>query len=811
MVGGWLSVIPPTAQALWNIPGQAMSTLETAEQAIAPSQDGSNPMKGPTEPSTGGISAIGAPNTPLTEGSDIVRPLGTSPASPDEQNAKSGTAKLTLASGIQQGIATNMEFAENLGSRLLGLTPLVPNALLKVFGGPQLQAAIDPKVQAFLATQGLPIRSGEAPTDMDPAALRTEALVRRMQANSVTQRLGGNVGDSTQQFLTAWNGGAPLTPEQQSASGYPVQSKKVQDVADTVNNLASVPEFGAMEGLLEASGIKSVLRDSAATLVKSSADIPNLVSKITAPKVVDPATAAAGQAALENSVRTAITAAVGHQVGIPWPITLAFNPLVGPIAKPIAGVLGLVGQAAGLIPKATSLLASHIGDALSTAGQDALDGTSLLSTRAAIKQFIGKSALGATETGMEMAPIAQLGGNTDQEKASLFVGGMGLGMLGHAVPDIAGIARNELGDKLFITDNNYGRNTPAAPPTPYGSDPTLDALHARAVSTNDSTTGQPVFSNSKQNLINNTRSALNGMAEVYVLNPASYEDQIGKMADRGVISNPLVNSRGIAIDPSPDTNQARILVRSDSFDEAFAHELGHPLYSRLSPEDQDLAFKLYARKNDPNAFTQNYTSKLPGSPPGGVTFDSLPTEAEAAAGKVSPMPGMSQEDMKNEMGAEAISGLVKGGALNDLTRNPGLIHQGRQMVGRILEHLGMDPVTVASQSPLGLKQSVGASYVLEPLVRDAIRRNTGVGEQLPPDLQGTAKGETSGAKGTDNTTGSSSKGPVPNAPVGGPKPAGPNGAKIDPESGLDESLISAIQKKGFSRTQVRFRSKIEGE
>jgi hypothetical protein len=78
--------------------------------------------------------------------------------------------------------------------------------------------------------------------------------------------------------------------------------------------------------------------------------------------------------------------------------------------------------------------------------------------------------MAVAERTAEMAPVEMLGGDTPEQKEALFLGGMGLGLAGdaiHGAPDIVG---NELGDKLFITDNNYGDKSPPKPPTPYGTD-----------------------------------------------------------------------------------------------------------------------------------------------------------------------------------------------------------------------------------------------------------------------------------------------------------------------------------------------------
>ena len=87
------------------------------------------------------------------------------------------------------------------------------------------------------------------------------------------------------------------------------------------------------------------------------------------------------------------------------------------------------------------------------------------------------------------------------------------------------------------------------------------------------------------------------------------------------------------------------------------------------------------------------------------------------------------------MVTEATSGLIKGHSLRELTNDPTKLAVGQKALWNVLDSLGFDPFTTRSNSVMGVKQSIMAANMLEPLVRKTLRDNPGTGKP-PVDLSG---------------------------------------------------------------------------
>jgi hypothetical protein len=770
-----------------EIPGQLFGAAANIGNIVAPS----NAVPGVPE----------APNASQAEAEGISAALapkeagGTAPVQPKYDNDKTSPVNLehqtvtdlnreraerALVAGTEEGTAQFTEWAENSISHLIGLSSTAPNAVLKLLGGPEI-GYIDPRFQAIMASRGAPIRSDKSYMDMDPKQMAAQLYTDRMQSGLHAARSEGYVGQGTQQMLNAFAGRTVDTPEGYAAKGFPIPLKAIQDTAATANLGEGMVGLGLVGRLAEAAGITSVLNSSVQATQRSIAGgLENMAQNMHDFQMPPVATKIA-----KGLVGTATKAIAGHYIGqtlgIPGPLAAV---AAGMFKMPLVDYgVDLIAGGAGNISKATSFLASHAADAMRLAADNS---ENLLATRSAAKQILVTGMQRAGEGMMGMTP-ALLGAKTPQDIGSLLGMGTSLGLLSHAVPDAAAIAQNRLADSAFITDTNWGQSRkPADPPTPYGTNKALDEAHEQALNSLDPATGKPMFSNAQKHLINQTRTQANGMSEIYVLNPKPYAAEMERMQNLGWMNDPVMNSRGVAIDPNPGQNQARVLVRADAFDDAFHHELAHPIISRMelgNPQDLSTFFQAFSRTNDPNDFTSDYTSRATLGQQS-ATYDQLPSQTEINNGTGQFVPGlrgMTKEDMQREMATEALSGLLKGGSIRDLTRDPTMFHQTQQAFWRVLDDMGFNPTTTRSNTVLGLRQSIQAAMVLEPLVRDTLRRNLGQGAGAPPVLdrpnpnarpnQGPDLfNQPNRTKGASTSTGGGGGGPAPQPTSGTPAP-----------------------------------------
>jgi hypothetical protein len=327
------------------------------------------------------------------------------------------------------------------------------------------------------------------------------------------------------------------------------------------------------------------------------------------------------------------------------------------------------------------------------------DPNNLLATRSALKQFLVQG-LKRTGEGVQATLPLLPSARTPEETGQILGMGAAAGLL-PAPADIANIVRTKLGDATFITDENRWRSSaPAAAPTAYGTNKWLDEQHADAINSLNPATGRPNISNSLRHTLNDLRQQYGPLAEIYLLNPTAYKVEQQRMYDAGWLQNVDANASGVTIDPNPDY-RARIFIRNDpvSISRALFHEIAHPIVNRMSPEDIGTLFDLYSRQTSPNEFTLNYTRGLRA---GGINYNALPTEEGIENGTEQYVPGfdfLTKDDMRKEMAAEALSGLLKGGNIKMFTRDPTLIHQAQQAFWRVLDNMGFDPLTVRSTSP----------------------------------------------------------------------------------------------------------------
>jgi hypothetical protein len=710
-------------------------------------------------------------------------------------------AERALVAGAEEGNAQHTEWAEGAISKLIGLTSTAPNAALKLFGGPEI-GHIDPHLQTLLAAnpgQPIPILSDKSYNDMDPKETIANLFAGRVQDSLHTARGEGHVGQGSEAFLNAWDGKTVNTPEELQANGVPVPRKAIQDTAAITNLAESSLSLGLTNRLMEAAGLNSVLDTSARSIQQHTANILQDFADNPANAKELPGARWLVKEIGGRALSGATSYFLAKQLGLP----AGLSGLVGSIVRiPVSDKgIDLLFKSAGLIPKAASYLADNTADALRLAANDP---NNLLATRSAAKQLFTQGIKRSTEGVVGIAP-ALLGARGPEDIGSLLGLGVSAGIAAHAVPDLVNLAQNRIVDSAFITDNNRNASrAPAAPPTPYKTNPALDAAHAQAITSVDPVTNQPLLSNGQRRTINDLRTQIAGLAELYVLNPKAYEAEVQRMSASGYANDPQINSRGVAIDPNPGTNQARVLVRSDYVDQAIHHELSHPIVNRMSPEDLQTAFQAYTRTNDPNDFTENYT-RLGSQGTKWVDYDHLPTEAGVANGTEQYAPGFwgtNKEDMQREMATEAVSGLLKGGSIRDLTRDPTMLHQTQQMLWRVLDGLGLDPVTTRANSVLGLKQSIPAALVLEPLIRDTLRRNLGANVGNPPEVDTARTGNQAGnrTQGKGQQTGGPTTGSQGPSGSQGPPPPSPNGGQPNSGSpGIDESLI-----QGMMRSKARF-------
>jgi hypothetical protein len=196
----------------------------------------------------------------------------------------------------------------------------------------------------------------------------------------------------------------------------------------------------------------------------------------------------------------------------------------------------------------------------------------------------------------------------------------------------------------------------------------------------------PAFSPAQKQTLSDARTALNNVAEIHVLAPTDYATEINAMKKSGVLGQSAdVNSRGVAIDPNPTGAKARVLIRSDAFDQSMTHEISHPIVARMTPEETEAMFQLSSRNNSPDMFTREYTKNYQQGP---VNFSDLPTEQGIANGTqqylTGDLHGLTKDDMKREMVTEAVGRLFNGDTVNSFTRNPTVLRNAQTALGGIL-------------------------------------------------------------------------------------------------------------------------------
>jgi hypothetical protein len=265
----------------------------------------------------------------------------------------------------------------------------------------------------------IPLRSAQSVNTMDPDALRSEFMTRRMQNNLSLARQAGYVSPSGESFLDTFNNGKAKTVEQLKDAGYPMSPTEVNDVAGTTNLALSVPEFALLDGILGVTGAKSLMGtvagyglQGAGALTEATADAASLP--------FDLASGAASKTAdflnknpkfVGFPVTEALRGFIQAHTGIELPGgeigEYMLSKPIGKLATPlVSGPLKALGTGLGWGSKLLQGLSEPVSDWLSTGGSDLVNDTDMLATRSPVGNFLGNVAKNAAVGGAETYPIA---------------------------------------------------------------------------------------------------------------------------------------------------------------------------------------------------------------------------------------------------------------------------------------------------------------------------------------------------------------------------------------------------------------------
>jgi hypothetical protein len=305
-----------------------------------------------------------------------------------------------------------------------------------------------------------------------------------------------------------------------------------------------------------------------------------------------------------------------------------------------------------------------------------------------------KTAAGAAEGAAIATPFAAA---TDmpEDQAAILSGGAMFGAVGHnlgAAKDFATDTAARQAEKMVATLYRSAPDTrPVAEHPAYGADTVLDKAHATEMAVlekNDPETA---------NVVNRLRGVLEPLnTELYLLPREEMAKKLGLKNDESLPVGAKVQQ--------PD-GTFRIYLRQDSGSiPAQFHEVGHIL-SAVMPDalraDFFDAIKSSYTPEQLAKFKADYDSRLP----------------EGA-------PKLDENGVLNEMGAELLSGLLRGIPLDGVPA--GLRRKTIGLAANFMEALGLyQPDTaVAGEGPTitegGVKISPSAVSVVEPFVRDTL-------------------------------------------------------------------------------------------
>ena len=514
---------------------------------------------------------------------------------------------------------------------------------------------------------GLPVESGQDMNTMDPQAVLAQMRASRQIANQGLAYSSGYVGPLGESVLKTLHGGAVKTPEQLEASGQGVNKSQIEDIANVGSNLANIAEMELIGKFTAATGWHNLTGPATDAILGTASDAFQGVADATAPKAVKAAKVAAAkdaeiQAGLDAGGRDAEKAQIAQQTGqtgtvsdpikqlgktlvnnriddvlsgaagaaafhAGFPFSMLAIPGVQAARWVANGALGLLSKGAEFGNRAINWAAENTSDALGVQADNHFLGKSLFTaedTRGPIKQIFGSAVRNAIQGSLDQVPTATIMSGGDPNQFANFVAlGGAMHAAGGAIPKLADIVRNQITDQSFITDNNWNANRlPAAPPKAYGTDPVMDAHTADAMGRTDPNLG-PVRTNAERHTFNELQNQFEGIAQLHVLDKDPFAAEVQRLSNLGYINDPEINARGVAIDPTPGATKARILIRSDHFDDAIHHELSHAIVNRMAPQDKADLFSVYRINNDPNDFSQTWYGKK---------YNNLPeNDADAAA------------------------------------------------------------------------------------------------------------------------------------------------------------------------------------
>jgi hypothetical protein len=554
-----------------------------------------------------------------------------------------GRIKRQILAGTVAGGYQNLSFVESLVNNTLGLArDIEGNPITNVSGGllgrglgKWLRSPLDPNKQQFWLSQGVPILSPKPLEKMTAPELYSEFQTRNFINNVQRQARAGYLPGPAESLLNAWEGGKAYTPEEQIALGKPVKSDQIEHVANATNLGLSSLELGALGPLTDALGLSSAIDLASGYALRGGANtIRDFQTTTTGPLewasktglvwtkdwlARHPGTVGVTTMGITKPVIELLT---GTHIPINWETAFVGNIIKTPLGKILNGPIGwgidLARRGAGFTSKAVSLFTDPLADALETAAQDTLNHTDLLSTRTPLVNVLGTGAKYVTHDLLRNYPLVRAITDDPAQQGQIMAYGL-LGSLFGSAPEISDTARNLVGDWITVRDTERSRAGKSdAAPFDYGVRPDLDRM-SRAAINELYPDGTPVHSDATKQTYHNTRATFWPGMEIHALRPPDYKAELDRMNNYGVVQNPDLNSRGIAIDPHPDLVNPRILIRSDHLNEALFHEISHPFVNRMTPGQLDSIFNLAVGRTDPNEFTLRYTR-------GAADYDHLPEE-----------------------------------------------------------------------------------------------------------------------------------------------------------------------------------------
>src|SRR5208282_2804892 len=391
----------------------------------------------------------------------------------------------------------------------------------------------------------------------------------------------------------------------------------------------------------------------------------------------------------------------------------------------------------GDLPSLYSKAAQPLSDAFLAQAEDLKNGTSLLASKGFWPNLTTRLATSGIKAGLIGAGMGEIGTPSPEQAGATEAGqvalGMGLGGLG----DVGTAVRNRMFDSNFLTNPSSPYHGLGAKPFRYGTDKWLDDAHDAFMSTLDPTRNQ---------ILNDARQVSRNAWETYVLHDDAFDLKVNDLRRQGVIQDPRVIGDGVAINNDPE--QSQVFIRGSKFDRSFNHELGHPMWNLLDPASQGNLSDLIEKINDPDKFTRNYTMQMSGGR-ASVGYGDLPTKLGVQSGIQQFHPdfhGMTQDSIKEEMGAEMFGRLFNGTSALDVTRDPNALRSFNMALGSVLNRFGIDPTTDAARSILGVKPSFTAALLQEGLVRNALSEKGAMVPRPTPGDVGVAK-ETNAVSG----------------------------------------------------------------